>query len=129
LKKTIFRFVKYALLLCLVIFLSKVFLPKKYDVPRLQKRESTQYWNLPTGSRIGYTLVSAKGKRKPYPIIYLHGGPGGPITNRNIEILSPLSENGFDVYLYDQIGGGQSARLQNIIDYTADRHKRIWKKS
>lgn len=123
-KKKILTFVKFALLLCVAIFLSKVLLPKKYNVPQLQKRESTQYWNLPTGSRIGYTLVSAKGEKKPYPVIYLHGGPGGPITNRNIEMLSPLSEDGYDVYLYDQIGGGQSARLENINDYTADRHKK-----
>jgi len=123
-KRKIFIFVKFALLLCIVIFLYWVFIPAKYNVPQLQKRESTQYWDLPTGSRIGYTLVSSKGIKKPYPIIYLHGGPGGPITDRNIEILSPLSEDGYDVYLYDQIGGGQSARLENINDYTADRHKR-----
>jgi proline iminopeptidase len=122
--KKIFKFIKYALLLCIAIFLFKIFLPGKYNVPQLQKRESTKYWNLPTGSEIGYTLVSAKGKKRPYPIIYLHGGPGGAISNRDIKILSPLSNDGYDVYLYDQIGSGQSARLENINDYTADRHKR-----
>ena len=92
-------------------------------MPVLSKRASTQHWDLPTGSRIAYTHVPAKGVKKRYPIIYLHGGPGGPITDINIERLSPLSEDGFDVYLYDQIGGGFSDRLENIEAYTADRHK------
>ncbi|MCY7409830.1 MAG: alpha/beta hydrolase, partial [Chitinophagales bacterium] len=59
----------------------------------------------------------------PYPIIYLHGGPGGFITDRNIATLSPLAANGFDVYLYDQIGSGHSSHLKNISDYTALRHE------
>ena len=101
-----------------------VFIPRSYDVPQLNKRKSTQYWDLQTGSKIAYTLVSAKGIKKPYPIIYLHGGPGGFISDRNIEMLAPLSEDGFDIYLYDQIGSGQSERLVNINEYTADRHKK-----
>jgi proline iminopeptidase len=123
-KGKIFTVLKFASILGVALLLSDVFIPRKYNVSQLQKRESTRYWDLPTGSRISYTLVSAKGERKPYPIIYLHGGPGGPITDRNIEMLTPLSEDGFDVYLYDQIGCGQSARLENINDYTADRHKK-----
>jgi proline iminopeptidase len=122
-KKKIFRVIKYALLLSISIFLFLVLYPRTYPVPPLQKRESTQYWDLPTGSRIGYTLVSAKGIKKPFPIIFLQGGPGGPIYDRNIETLAPLSEDGYDVYLYDQIGCGFSDRLKNINDYTAARHK------
>lgn len=91
---------------------------RSYNVPQLQKRASTQYWDLPTNSRIGYTLISAKNKKKPYPIIYLHGGPGGFVTERDITMLSPLSDDGYDVYLYDQIGSGQSDRLENINEYT-----------
>lgn len=123
-KRKIFRFIKYTLLVCIVIFLVKIFWPRNYNVPPLQKRASTRYWDLSTGSRIGYTLISAKSKKKPYPIIYLHGGPGGHVTDRNIEMLSPLSYDGYDVYLYDQIGSGQSARLENIKEYTVDRHKK-----
>ncbi len=101
-----------------------VFIPRTYDVPQMQQRENKQYWELPTGSKIAYTLVSAKGTKKSYPIIYLQGGPGGFISDRNINMLAPLSEDGFDIYLYDQIGSGQSERLSNIIDYTAYRHKK-----
>lgn len=101
-----------------------VFIPRSYDVPQMQKRKGTQYWDLQTGSRISYTLISAKGLKKPFPIIFLQGGPGGFISDRNIKMLAPLSEDGFDIYLYDQIGSGQSERLSDINEYTADRHKK-----
>ncbi len=79
---------------------------------------------LATGSRIAYTLIPAKGEKKPYPLIYLHGGPGAGITDLEIKTLGRLSAYGFDVYLYDQIGCGHSARLDNINEYSAERHKR-----
>ncbi len=123
-RNRLFKFIKYALLLSVAVFLFEVFIPRTYNVPQLQKWEGTQYWNLPTGSKIAYTLVTAKGIKKPYPIIFLQGGPGGFISDRNIKMLAPLSEDGYDIYLYDQIGSGQSDRLTNINDYTADRHKK-----
>lgn len=123
-KRKMFKFISFTLLLLLVIYLLLVFIPRTYDVPQQKKRESTLYWDLSTGSRIGYTLVSATGLKKPYPVIFLQGGPGGPIYERNIKSLSPLSEEGYDVYLYDQVGCGYSDRLENINDYSAERHKK-----
>jgi len=123
-RKNIFLFIKYALLLSFVVCMLSVFIPRSYNVPQMHTRKGTQYWNLQTGSKIAYTLVSAKGIKKPYPIVYLQGGPGGYISDRNIKILAPLSEDGFDIYLYDQIGSGQSERLSDINEYTADRHKK-----
>jgi proline iminopeptidase len=90
----------------------------------MQERKGTLYWDLPTGSRIAYIFIPARGIKKPCPIIFLQGGPGGYISNRNIEMLEPLSENGYDIYLYDQIGSGHSERLKNIEEYTALRHKK-----
>lgn len=78
--------------------------------------------NLPTGSRIGYTLLAGKGTKKPFPIIYLHGGPGGRISDKSIQILGNLTNDGYDVFLYDQIGSGESGRLNDISEYTVDRH-------
>jgi proline iminopeptidase len=123
-RKNIFLFIKYALLLCLVAFMLAVFIPRSYEVPQMHNRKGTQYWELQTGSKIAYTLVSAKGIKNPFPIIYLQGGPGGFISDRNIKMLSPLSEDGFDIFLYDQIGSGHSERLSNINEYTAERHKK-----
>ncbi|MDB5230944.1 MAG: alpha/beta hydrolase [Chitinophagaceae bacterium] len=119
----IFSLIKYVLLLCLVVYLFCIFWPRTYDVPHLQKRAGTKFWNLSTGSRIGYTLIQGKGKKKPYPIIYLHGGPGGFVSDNAIKILTPLANDGFDIYFYDQVGGGQSSRLKNINEYRPDRHE------
>ncbi|MBL0145988.1 MAG: alpha/beta hydrolase [Chitinophagaceae bacterium] len=100
----------------------KIFVPQKHDVPQLNKRSNTQYWNLTTGSIIGYTLIQGKDIKKPYPIIYLHGGPGGHVSDEIINTLSPLAEDGFDIYFYDQVGSGLSNRLKNINEYSAERH-------
>lgn len=121
-KRNIIRVIKYTLLVFLVIFLYKIFWPRNYNIPPLQLRASTKYWNLSTGSKIGYTYIPGIGSKKNYPIIYLHGGPGGHISDRDIRVLSPLSQDGYDIFFYDQIGSGQSARIDNINEYTVDRH-------
>jgi proline iminopeptidase len=116
--------IKYAILIGLIIFLSIILYPRTYDVPAFQQRTNTNYWDLTTGSRIGYSLIKAKGIKKAYPIIFLQGGPGAPIFESNIEILSKLSNYGYDVYLYDLVGCGHSNRLENVDEYTVDRHNR-----
>lgn len=121
-KRNISRVIKYTLLVFLVIFLFKIFWPRNYNVPQSELRASTKYWNLSTGSKIGYTYIQGIGIKKNYPIIYLHGGPGGYVSDRDIRVLSPLAQDGYDIYFYDQIGSGQSARIDNINDYTFDRH-------
>ena len=120
--KNIFAVIKYTLLVFFVIFLYQSFWPRTYNVPQALLRAGTKYWNLSTGSKIGYTFITGIGSKKNYPIIYLHGGPGGFVSDRDIRTLSPLAEEGYDIYLYDQIGSGQSARLENINDYTVGRH-------
>ncbi len=82
------------------------------------------YWELETGSRIAYLKIPAIEKVSETPVVFLHGGPGGgvvtfpPIT----DVISSLSENGHDVYFYDQVGGGISGRLKNIRNYSISRH-------
>jgi len=123
-KKKIFKITKWLLLIALIAFVVKGCIPTNLDVPQMKPRDSTQYWNLLTGSKIAYTLIEGKGAKKTSPIIYLHGGPGGYIYSKNIEILGKLSELGYDVYLYDQIGSGFSERLEKVNEYTADRHRK-----
>lgn len=118
------RVIMYGLLSLLAILLFKIFWPRHFAVPQATVRESTRYWDLPTGSRIGYSAIAAKGNPQKTPIIYLHGGPGGSVSDREMAVLSPLREDGYDIYFYDQIGSGQSARLDHIEEYTVDRHIR-----
>jgi proline iminopeptidase len=99
-------------------------MPRRYDVPAFHSRQGTQFWNLSDGSRIGYTLLQAKGEKKPFPVIFLQGGPGSPVSDQNIMLLDTLAGQGYDVYLYDLLGCGHSSRLKNIRDYTAMRHVR-----
>ncbi len=123
-KYKIFKISSYILLPGIVILLFLLFFPRSYDVSQPEEMKNLKYWDLSTGSRIAYTYLPAKGIKKPYPLIFLQGGPGGYISNRTIASLSPLTENGYDLYLYDQVGSGHSERLENINEYTADRHKR-----
>lgn len=98
------------------------FWPKSYAAADRAIRANTQYWDLSTGSRIAYYKQAADSLSQAYPIIYLHGGPGGQILDTHIQSLAFLSEQGYDVYFYDQIGSGQSARLEDISEYTVARH-------
>ncbi|MBK6963760.1 MAG: alpha/beta hydrolase [Bacteroidales bacterium] len=102
-----------------------VLIPRTYDTPVFKARPGTRFLQLPTGSEIGYFLIPAKGDKKPFPVIFLQGGPGGPIYDRNIELLSSLANIGYDVYLYDQVGCGSSCRLEHIQEYTVERHRRV----
>ncbi len=121
-KPLILKLTAYILLAALLVFGFVIFFPRTYSVPEAFVRPGTQYWNLPNGDKIGYTFIAAKGPKKPYPVIYLHGGPGGHITDHDIGIFSSFADSGYDVYLYDQAGSGQSARSADIEQYTVHRH-------
>jgi proline iminopeptidase len=120
-KKT-FHFTLTAIVLLLAISAFEIFVPRQYPIPPIKKRAGIKFMNLTTGSRIAYTQLPGRGIKKPFPVIYLHGGPGGRITDQNIQIVSTLTDDGFDVFLYDQVGGGESSRLVDISGYTVERH-------
>lgn len=121
-KKKIKFVIKYSLLIGGLVLICLICIPKKYEVLKLEKLNQIKYWELSTGSKIGYTFIKATESKKNNPIIYLHGGPGGRITQEIISTLVPLSKEGYDIYLYDQIGGGHSDRLDTIAEYTVKRH-------
>lgn len=83
-----------------------------------------RYWDLPTGSRIAYLTSPAAERTAAPPLVFLHGGPAGGIVGAKMVVaaISSFSRDGFDVYIYDQIGGGLSARLTDIEEYTVSRH-------
>lgn len=97
-------------------------IPRSYRVQVAQKRNSTQFWQMYDGSKIAYSQVESVGVNHPTPIVYLHGGPGGMITNDIIEMYGPLSLQGYNLYFYDQIGSGLSDRLADINEYSVQKH-------
>jgi pimeloyl-ACP methyl ester carboxylesterase len=84
---------------------------------------NTQYWQLPTGSRIAYTEYEppAGMAANPNPVVFLHGGPGMRVAPWDHELLSPLAVHGFRVVLFDQAGSGLSDFLPRVRDYKMNR--------
>ena len=80
---------------------------------------AVQYWDLSTGSRIAY-LRTAGNVTRTEPVLLVHGGPGAPSSN-NYEFAERLAAAGFAVYNYQQVGAGQSSRLDPR-EYTVARH-------
>ncbi|MGE2691360.1 alpha/beta fold hydrolase [Mycolicibacterium pulveris] len=86
--------------------------------------EDVRYWDLRTGSHLAYRHLNATGPSRPTPVIFLGGGPGEAVVNNptKAEPYRDLTRLGYDVYLYDQIGAGMSARLTDPAGYTVGRH-------
>ena len=99
-----------------------ILLPRAYDVPAFTPRKGTRFWKLPTGSQIGYLSIESTTESKRSPIVYVHGGPGGAVRDAHITALQPLASLGHDIYFYDQIGSGQSERLEDVTEYSVARH-------
>jgi proline iminopeptidase len=83
-----------------------------------------RYWRLRTGSRIAYLEVRALGRARATPIILVGGGPGEEdvADTSQTQFFGQLARDGYDVYFYDQIGSGLSARLADPGQYTLARH-------
>ncbi|MCX4960646.1 alpha/beta fold hydrolase [Streptomyces virginiae] len=74
---------------------------------------ATQHWSLATGSRVAvYHYPPANpGTRHPVPLVYLAGGPVRGISVLDHRFLQLLARQGYDVYAYEQAGGGRSDLL------------------
>jgi len=88
----------------------------------LEPLPDMQYWTLAPGSRLAYVHYAAQGRPKETPLIFLHGGPGGPLTQDNLRLFQQFTQDGFDVYLYEQIGTGHSDRSADLRDYSVKRN-------
>jgi proline iminopeptidase len=87
--------------------------------------QTAEYWDLPTGSHIAYRHVPAPGEARQPALVFLHGGPGAYIVARfddSPDWWRQLASLGFDVFAYDQVGSGLSARLKDPTQYTIARH-------
>src|SRR6266849_690606 len=82
------------------------------------------YWNLNTGSHLAYLKVPAQGRAKATPILMVGGGPGEEdvADTSQTQFFGQLAREGYDVYFYDQIGSGLSARFADPGQYTLARH-------
>jgi proline iminopeptidase len=80
-----------------------------------------QYWDLPTGSRIAYRELAPALPTHPEPIIFVHGGPGVADLEGDAAYFGRLREEGYVVYVYDQLGAGRSSRLPDPSGYTIER--------
>ncbi len=86
---------------------------------------ATQHWSLATGSRVAvyhYPPANA-GTRHPIPFVYLNGGPVRGISVLDHRFLQLLARQGYDVYTYEQAGGGRSDLLP-MDQYTISRSVR-----
>ncbi|WP_172800357.1 MULTISPECIES: alpha/beta hydrolase [unclassified Mycobacterium] len=86
--------------------------------------DGVRYWDLPNGSRLAYRHLSAVGPARPTPVIVVGGGPGEAVVSdpANAGPFRGLTRLGYEVYLYDQLGAGLSARLNDPAGYTVARH-------
>ncbi|BDM69257.1 hypothetical protein HEK616_27440 [Streptomyces nigrescens] len=86
---------------------------------------TTQHWRLATGSRVAvYHYPPAKtATRRPVPFVYLNGGPVRGISVLDHRFLELLARQGYDVYTYEQAGGGRSDLLP-MEQYTISRSVR-----
>lgn len=120
--RRILKFISILFLVAIAILSYVIFHQADYNVGEYAVKPGTKYWSLASGSHIGYTFLPATTSKQPYPVIYLHGGPGGAVTERDIQSLQPLTQMGYDVYLYNQVGSGSSSRLEDITQYSVERH-------
>ncbi|MEU7696127.1 alpha/beta fold hydrolase [Microbispora hainanensis] len=74
-----------------------------------------------TGSTLTVIKLPARGAASRPPVIVVHGGPGVPELRDNATAFAFLTGQGFDVYLYAQIGTDGSTRLNDPRGYTRER--------
>lgn len=106
----------------LLTFLIWSLIPLKETIKPIEPRPDTKYWTLNGGYKIAYTSLDGDTTNAKSPVVFLHGGPGGYIHSAIINQMKEVAKNGYDVYLYDQVGSGLSDRLPKPKDYSFNRH-------
>ncbi|MFF2812204.1 alpha/beta hydrolase [Streptomyces sp. NPDC058000] len=122
------RFVPFLPVVVAAALTASVCIPTAPTAPRQPSTlpfVATQHWSLATGSRVAvYHYPPAKtGPRHPVPFVYLNGGPVRGISLVDHRFLQLLARQGYDVYAYEQAGGGRSDLLPTD-QYTISRSVR-----
>ncbi|HEY0696559.1 MAG TPA: alpha/beta fold hydrolase, partial [Micromonospora sp.] len=96
-------------------------LPPDGRQPRPPAPAGTEQWQLPTGSRLAVLRIPAGHRTHDTPIVFVHGGPGFADMAHDAAFFGWFTGLGYDVWLYDQIGTGNSARLTDPRGYSTER--------
>lgn len=112
--------VSVSTLVLLSLFYVTVLMPTAGE--KLPDLEGVQYWDLATGSRIAFLKLAPEKPVHEEPIIFLHGGPGVADLRGDAAYFGRLREEGYVVYVYDQLGTGRSSRLDDPSGYTIERN-------
>ena len=80
-----------------------------------------RFWSLPSGSVLRYVKIPGRNPTRSTPIIFAHGGPGTPDLAGDAAYFGQLAADGYDVYVYEEVGGGRSTRLPDLKQYSRDR--------
>lgn len=67
--------------------------------------------SLSKGEQIAIYNIKPKKKLYDTPIIFIPGGPGGPVKNSAIDFLKRFVNLGYDVYTYDHYSSGRSSLI------------------
>lgn len=105
-----------------MIFIGWAYITEEQNVATLKARPNGEEWKLERRFSISYVKYTPTKNKRITPVIYLHGGPGGYIHSSIIETLSPLTEFGYEVYFYDQLGSGLSDRPPRFRDVSLSYH-------
>jgi len=123
-----FALMSAVLLVCTIAGTALVLLQPSPTEPRTDLQtlapKAVEFWELDTGSRVAVKIVPGRRDIEATPVVFLHGGPGGYSVSLDATVaaLSSLTDDGHNLYFYDQVGGGLSMRLTDITEYTLDRH-------
>lgn len=117
-----FSLVVSALTTSVALIALAVALQAPVNVPEPTPAADAHTWTLPTGSRIAYYAYPGSSGLIETPLVYLHDGPGLGVLDTERDFYRRFAQAGFDVYLYDRIGTGQSERLEEIGGYGMERN-------
>lgn len=106
----------------ILVFLIWSLISIKQTIKPVQPLPNTRYWAMKDVSKIACTKIEGDSANERPAVIFLHGGPGGYIHSAIVNQMKEVAQNGYDIYLYDQIGSGLSDRLAKPKDYSFKRH-------
>lgn len=120
---SILRVLTFSGLVCIistVFLILTLFKPLPGAIFEKTLPENSSYLTLDNGSEIAFWHYKGNKKGDKTPILFVHGGPGAHVRDIDRDYFESLSKEGYDVFLYDQPGGGFSENLE-LSEYSMER--------